>query len=1318
MKNINQKIKNRLAVVARVVATLLYIFSATLALAAVGDGVILYDETTPTTSIQGRTWTESSAAVGGEVSPFAGSGTSKHMFVKGSHTREEMILGIEDSAGLLTIYKSVDNGANWVSQWTATVGDGNLRRFDIAYEQTSGDALVVYSANVGTTNELKYQTWNGTSWSGALNLDLVRTSGTVYGIRIVERPSSNEIGVVWVDTNFDLSANVWTGSAWYGEPAAALSVNISKIGTNTTPTNRAYDLAFEGLSGDLMVIWGEDAVLDPKYVIKAAGGAWGSVIAPTTFNEEGTMIDVSPSPVSDRIAYVNCTDNGGDCDFAVWLGSGWGTTVNDATSRTPVVGDGGNNVDWLVDGANEVAIMTYGDSAAGGIDWYTSTNGGNPSAQTDNTTAPAVAGFERAALAKVSPADPKQGLFFFVDANLDIFVKKASLSGTTVTWSSPTGASAALETATTFAGMNPVAFAYAKYSAVTTLTIGATVGSKVGSLNSGDTNQYAQTTSCVSAAACAAFTILPSSAETLNSIKLTQTGTINSAVDLANVAIFYDTDGNYANGVTGQYGSTVASFTGNTVTVSGSLAMNAATTYYFYVRTDLINGANNPRGGQTLNYQIAANSDVTTSGTSVKSGAPVSLAGTTNITPNATGITYGASLADGARSGESVTVSGFGFGVAPGGLRANCAGAVDTGCIRFTVGGNATVLDADITAWSNTSVTFTVNSAIATYGGVSALEVVAGSQSDTTDLTYYIYPNVTGMTTCSSGGARDSACGTNAAEEYAAGDTFGLIQLSGDHFNTTAGSISFTGGFGALPGTVHNVIEGPCTVAGWGGAGTGNTLCLEVNPLISDSVYDGFVTLTRTGDSKTDAIDLHILPRITSNAPINGVIGDTIAINGDHFCQTGICPAAPPSTDYIAYFGATQPIASEFVMTCSGGVKWSDTQVCVKVPTGVPAGSQETKIKGKAAPLYESERAPFTINTTIPDDPTRLRQYRSDATQLIPEGSSTVESTIVFKADTTASIAIDMALQVEVKSTAVSFDGTGVVEGTVGGGGACTACTTHTNARISISGISDGTKQWRARVRNTTTNEFSNWVSFGVNPDGSIDVKVDTVAPDITNVSSGTPSPNGATITWDTSGENSTSQVQYNKTGIFVDDCAVNNDCTTLDAALVLNHSVALSNLDSGTLYYFRVRSQDAAGNETLSANNTFMTGSVTQPAKTTTFYLLGRTGVLAGGETSSTTFSVLAPEMSPLVKSAFVVVTGISSGGGTNNVSVQVNTQAAQTYAIDASSQTPFTLVYNISPASLYLNDIPATNALRIIPSIDTAIASAKVVVTYAYTP
>ena len=223
--------------------------------AAVGDAFMIYDETTPTTNVQERAYTIADDTVSGETSPFAGSGVSKHVRMRSSETRDEMILGIQDSVGTLTVYMKSSTGT-WASQWTVAVGDGNLQRFDIAYEQTSGDALVVYSGNVATDGqELKYYTWNGIAWTGPINLGSARTTGTVYGLKLTSRTTSgtNEIGLVYADTNFYLSANVWTGAAWYGEPGAALATNLSKIGSNTVPTIRSYDLTFESLSGDLIL---------------------------------------------------------------------------------------------------------------------------------------------------------------------------------------------------------------------------------------------------------------------------------------------------------------------------------------------------------------------------------------------------------------------------------------------------------------------------------------------------------------------------------------------------------------------------------------------------------------------------------------------------------------------------------------------------------------------------------------------------------------------------------------------------------------------------------------------------------------------------------------------------------------------------------------------------------------------------------------------------------------------------------------------------------------------------------------------------------
>ncbi len=441
------------------------LFTASKAFAeAIGDGVLIYDEGSPTTNVQLRTWVEGTATLSGETSPFAGTGVSKFVTVKSSPTREEMLLGIQDSAGTLTIYKSADNGGSWSSEWSVLVGDGNLRRFGIGYEQLSGNAIVVYSGNTGTDGqELKYYTWNGASWIGPTNLGAARTSAVIYGLEVVERPNSNEVGLVWVDTAFDLSANVWTGSAWYGEPSSALSSDLSRITTGSVPSSRAFDLTFETLSGDLMVAWGNDAVQDLFYIIKTAGGVWNTaqqVLSP----EEATMIDLESSPISDKIGYANRTDNGGDCDFAVWSGSAWGAFGNDTSCGVVDNGNLNVNTTWLIDGSNEVAIFPYRDSPAdAAINWYKSDNGATPTQQASSTVSPVVAGVERFIFSQTSSNDTKQALVFFEDNSSDIYVKKASLSGTTVTWTSVEPGGVVIEGDASVIGFNLLGFAYVRF---------------------------------------------------------------------------------------------------------------------------------------------------------------------------------------------------------------------------------------------------------------------------------------------------------------------------------------------------------------------------------------------------------------------------------------------------------------------------------------------------------------------------------------------------------------------------------------------------------------------------------------------------------------------------------------------------------------------------------------------------------------------------------------------------------------------------------------------------------------------------------------
>ena len=105
---------------------------------------------------------------------------------------------------------------------------------------------------------------------------------------------------------------------------------------------------------------------------------------------------------------------------------------------------------------------------------------------------------------------------------------------------------------------------------------------------------------------------------------------------------------------------------------------------------------------------------------------------------------------------------------------------------------------------------------------------------------------------------------------------------------------------------------------------------------------------------------------------------------------------------------------------------------------------------------------------------------------------------------------------------------------------------------------------------------------------------VDTTPPVISAVSASGITPSGVTITWNTD-EPSDTQVEYGTTTSY-------GTMSTKNAALVTSHGVAFGGLASATLYHFRVRSKDAAGNQAVSGDSSFTTqgvGDTTPPVIT-----------------------------------------------------------------------------------------------------------------------
>jgi parallel beta-helix repeat protein len=91
-----------------------------------------------------------------------------------------------------------------------------------------------------------------------------------------------------------------------------------------------------------------------------------------------------------------------------------------------------------------------------------------------------------------------------------------------------------------------------------------------------------------------------------------------------------------------------------------------------------------------------------------------------------------------------------------------------------------------------------------------------------------------------------------------------------------------------------------------------------------------------------------------------------------------------------------------------------------------------------------------------------------------------------------------------------------------------------------------------------------------------------TTSPTISAVNESGITANGATITW-TTNVASSSQVEYGTTTSY-------GSSTTLNPSLVTSHSISLSGLSPNTLYHYRVKSADAAGNLATSPDYTFTT--------------------------------------------------------------------------------------------------------------------------------
>jgi hypothetical protein len=169
--------------------------------------------------------------------------------LKSCPTRDEKTLGVLSSTGYLDV--SVWNGKN--TTWSEPLRVADLGAslpaycpFDIAYEQRSGDGVIVYNPSPTGTRP-QFIVWNASSWSQPQQVN-VTTTGVVYWIKLASKPGADEIAMMTLDANRGVYGMIWNGTTW--------SNGLVLESSASTATRECIAVEYMQMLGKAMFTWG------------------------------------------------------------------------------------------------------------------------------------------------------------------------------------------------------------------------------------------------------------------------------------------------------------------------------------------------------------------------------------------------------------------------------------------------------------------------------------------------------------------------------------------------------------------------------------------------------------------------------------------------------------------------------------------------------------------------------------------------------------------------------------------------------------------------------------------------------------------------------------------------------------------------------------------------------------------------------------------------------------------------------------------------------------------------------------------------------
>lgn len=241
-----------------------------------------------------------------------GPDNSSYIVLKGCPIRKEVIMGTLDTA--MDINFAVWDGTTWgnLTEFTQNTVEHYYMSFDIAYENQSGDALVVGRYD---DTGVRYNIWNGSAWAfGTPQEDASLSPGDdLTYLTMASKPNSDKILIAAVQDSKDLKVIQWDGASFNDQGEIDDDMATYDYGS--------AEIVYEQQSGDALILWSHKSSSEIYYSVWS-GASLSPVDQLPDFGGIPYVIRAAADPTSDQI-FVAAVDKSYDLNVAVWNGDEW-----------------------------------------------------------------------------------------------------------------------------------------------------------------------------------------------------------------------------------------------------------------------------------------------------------------------------------------------------------------------------------------------------------------------------------------------------------------------------------------------------------------------------------------------------------------------------------------------------------------------------------------------------------------------------------------------------------------------------------------------------------------------------------------------------------------------------------------------------------------------------------------------------------------------------------------------------------------------------------------------------------------------------------